>query len=104
MLRKIQMKKSVSIMRRHHNNVWCRLTMRGRHISWLLSAKHILDSNGKSIAEPIYDHLKSITESIEHGKEYIKGNPRKFRLSKSNKTIRREVIWYMEGESAYVQR
>ena len=91
MLRKNQMKKAVSMMRRHHNNVWNHLTMCGRHISWLLSAKHILDSSGKSIAEPIYNHLKSITDSIENGKEYIKGNPRKFRLSKSNKAVWKET-------------
>ena len=103
MLRKIQMKKSVSIMRRHHNKVWCMLTMCGRHSTWLLSSKHILDSNGKSVAEPVHNHLKSISGSIENGEAYIKGNPRKFRLSKSNKAIR-GVIWYVEGESAYVQR
>ena len=91
MLRKIQMKKAVSIMRRHHINVWYHLTMRGMHVSWLLSAKHILDSSGKSIAEPIYNHLKSITDSIENGKEYIKGNPRKIRLAKSNKAIWKDI-------------
>jgi len=91
MLRKIQMKKSVSIMRRHHNKVWCMLTMCGRHSAWLLSSKHILDSNGKSVAEPVHNHLKSISDSIENGEKYIKGNSRKFRLSESNKAIWKEA-------------
>jgi hypothetical protein len=77
-------------MERHHDKIWCALTVCGRH-AWVLSSKHILDSSDKSVVDPIYDHLKSITESIEHGKEYIKGNPRKFRLSKSNKAIWKDV-------------